>query len=266
MAHSSETASGSAGKRSRFVHAHSAKLSADMARRRTKIVATIGPASRDPETLVRLVEAGMDVARFNFSHGTRELHAENAERVRAAANRVGRQVAILQDLPGPKLRIGALRDDIVELKPGERLRLLCGSDRARRRDADVGLLAGAGRGRRSRRRDLPGRRRDPPARRRGARRRRRGRDDRRGRRLGRDPPGAQHPGLDPRPAGGARGGPRHAAFRRVDRGRHRGAVVRALGRGRRDRAWPYATAAGGQDREAAGGARTPRRSSAPPTR
>jgi pyruvate kinase len=99
-----------------------------MATRRTKIVATIGPASRDPETLVRLVEAGMDVARFNFSHGSRELHAENAERVRAAANQVGRQVAILQDLPGPKLRIGALRDDIVELKPGERLRLLCGSN------------------------------------------------------------------------------------------------------------------------------------------
>jgi pyruvate kinase len=98
-----------------------------MARRRTKIVATIGPASRDPETLVALVEAGMDVARFNFSHGSRELHAENAERVRAASNRVGRQVAILQDLPGPKLRIGALRGDIVELKPGERLRLLCGS-------------------------------------------------------------------------------------------------------------------------------------------
>jgi pyruvate kinase len=98
-----------------------------MPRRRTKIVATIGPASLDPETLVRMIEAGMDVARFNFSHGSRELHAENAERVRAAANRVGRQVAILQDLPGPKLRIGALRDDIVELKPGERLRLLCGS-------------------------------------------------------------------------------------------------------------------------------------------
>jgi pyruvate kinase len=98
-----------------------------MDRRRTKIVATIGPASRDPETLVRLVEAGMDVARFNFSHGSRELHAENAERVRAAANQVGRQVAILQDLPGPKLRIGALRGDIVELKPGERLRLVCGS-------------------------------------------------------------------------------------------------------------------------------------------
>ena len=95
--------------------------------RRTKIVATIGPASREPEVLERMVRAGLDVARLNFSHGDRELHAENAERVRAAAARVGRPVAILQDLPGPKLRIGALRDDIAELKPGERLVLVCGS-------------------------------------------------------------------------------------------------------------------------------------------
>jgi pyruvate kinase len=95
--------------------------------RRTKIVATIGPASRDPETLTRMVEAGLDVARLNFSHGNREIHAENAERVRAAADQVGRQVAILQDLPGPKLRIGALGEDIAELKPGEILTLVCGS-------------------------------------------------------------------------------------------------------------------------------------------
>ena len=96
--------------------------------RRTKIVATIGPASREPETLKRMVEAGLDVARLNFSHGSREIHAENAERVRAAANAAGRQVAILQDLPGPKLRIGALEDGIAELKPGEKLMLRCGSD------------------------------------------------------------------------------------------------------------------------------------------
>jgi pyruvate kinase len=95
--------------------------------RRTKIVATIGPASREPETLVRLIEAGMDVARFNFSHGSRELHEENAQRVRAAASKAGRPVAILQDLPGPKLRIGALEDDIAELKPGEKLVLVSGS-------------------------------------------------------------------------------------------------------------------------------------------
>jgi pyruvate kinase len=95
--------------------------------RRTKIVATIGPASRDPDTLARMVEAGLDVARLNFSHGDRDLHAENAARVRAASAAVGRPVAILQDLPGPKLRIGALVDDRVELKPGERLVLVCGT-------------------------------------------------------------------------------------------------------------------------------------------
>ncbi len=95
--------------------------------RRTKIVATIGPASRDPDTLARMVEAGLDVARLNFSHGDRDLHAENAARVRAASAAVGRPVAILQDLPGPKLRIGPLVDDRVELKPGERLVLVCGA-------------------------------------------------------------------------------------------------------------------------------------------
>jgi pyruvate kinase len=95
--------------------------------RRTKIVATIGPASRDPEVLARLVEAGMDVARFNFSHGDLDLHAENAERVRAAASAAGRQVAILQDLPGPKLRIGTVENEIADLRPGDDLALLCGS-------------------------------------------------------------------------------------------------------------------------------------------
>ncbi len=96
--------------------------------RRTKIVATIGPASRDPEVLVRMVEAGMDVARLNFSHGTTDEHAEVADRVRAAANRAGRQVAVMQDLPGPKLRIGPLRDDIAELKPGDALTFICGAN------------------------------------------------------------------------------------------------------------------------------------------
>jgi pyruvate kinase len=96
--------------------------------RRTKIVATIGPASRDPDTLVRMVEAGMDVARLNFSHGTRESHAETADRVRQAAERAGRPVAILQDLPGPKLRIGELHDDIAELGIGDRVVFVCGSE------------------------------------------------------------------------------------------------------------------------------------------
>jgi pyruvate kinase len=94
--------------------------------RRTKIVATIGPASRDPEVLVRMVEAGMDVARLNFSHGDAETHAETARRVRDAAGRAGRQVSILQDLPGPKLRIGELEDDLAELKPGDVVTFICG--------------------------------------------------------------------------------------------------------------------------------------------
>ena len=94
--------------------------------RRTKIVATIGPASREPETLVRMVEAGMDVARLNYSHGTLEEHAETVRRVRDAAGRAGRPVAILQDLPGPKLRIGPLRRRSRRADPGERLTFSCG--------------------------------------------------------------------------------------------------------------------------------------------
>jgi pyruvate kinase len=114
--------------------------------RRTKIVATIGPASREPDTLVRMIEAGLDVARLNFSHGSREIHAENVERIRAAAARADRQVAIMQDLPGPKLRIGALKEDIVELKPGERLVLVGGASEPgdeKRMSVTWGGLAGA---------------------------------------------------------------------------------------------------------------------------
>jgi pyruvate kinase len=95
--------------------------------RRTKIVATIGPASREAGTLLRMVHAGMDVARLNYAHGTLDEHAETAKRVRDVAGQVGRPVAILQDLPGPKLRIGPLREDVVELTAGERLTLTCGA-------------------------------------------------------------------------------------------------------------------------------------------
>jgi pyruvate kinase len=95
--------------------------------RRTKIVATIGPASEDVNTLARMVEAGMDVARLNFSHGTPEQHAQTAQRVRAAADRLDRPVAILQDLPGPKLRIGPM-EEVAELKPGDRVTFRAGTD------------------------------------------------------------------------------------------------------------------------------------------
>jgi pyruvate kinase len=96
--------------------------------RRTKIVATIGPASRKPDVLARMVEAGMDVARLNFSHGSFEEHGENVQMLRDAAGRAGRPVAILQDLPGPKLRLGRFRDGTVELKPGDRITFTCGDD------------------------------------------------------------------------------------------------------------------------------------------
>jgi pyruvate kinase len=98
--------------------------------RRTKIVATIGPASREPDTLLAMVRAGMDVARLNYSHGTLAEHEETVRRVRDAAGKAGRPVAILQDLPGPKLRIGPLREDIVELKPGDSVTFTCGEERA----------------------------------------------------------------------------------------------------------------------------------------
>ena len=96
--------------------------------RRTKIVATIGPVSDNPETLAELVDAGVDVARLNFAHGTFEQMAHTAERVREASNRAGRSVAILQDLPGPKLRIGPVKGDHAELGAGDELTLVCGSD------------------------------------------------------------------------------------------------------------------------------------------
>jgi len=98
-------------------------------------VATIGPASSEPEVLVRMVAAGMDVARLNFSHGTAEQHAQMAQRVRDAAGRAGRPVAILQDLPGPKLRIGALRDGTADLGVGDSLTFVCNGDSGELGDA-----------------------------------------------------------------------------------------------------------------------------------
>jgi pyruvate kinase len=86
--------------------------------RRTKIIATVGPASWEPAVLERLVAGGADVFRLNFSHAGPERQAETIEAIRAAAERVGHEVAILGDLPGTKLRIGELRDDFAELETG----------------------------------------------------------------------------------------------------------------------------------------------------
>ena len=92
-------------------------------RRRTKIVATVGPASREPETLGQLIDAGVDVFRLNFSHGTAADHAENVDRIRAAAEKTGREVGILGDLPGPKLRLGELEDGVAVLHSGSKVRM-----------------------------------------------------------------------------------------------------------------------------------------------
>lgn len=91
--------------------------------RRTKIVTTIGPATRSVEKMTELIEAGADVFRFNFSHGNRSEHTENVARAREAAARTGRQIGILGDLPGPKLRIGDVEDGIVGLRPGSEIML-----------------------------------------------------------------------------------------------------------------------------------------------
>src|SRR5688572_13574029 len=89
--------------------------------RSTKIVATIGPASRDPEVLERMIRAGVDVARLNFAHATPDEHAETAGWIREAAERAGKQVAILGDVPGPKLRIGPVAGGVTELGRGSRV-------------------------------------------------------------------------------------------------------------------------------------------------
>ena len=87
--------------------------------RKTKIVCTIGPASSQPEMMRRLILAGMDVARLNFSHGTQEAHLEIIRNLRRLAMEVGKRVAILQDLGGPKIRVGNFGNESVKLRPGD---------------------------------------------------------------------------------------------------------------------------------------------------
>ncbi len=90
---------------------------------KTKIVATIGPASDSQEILERLMRAGLNVARLNFSHGDFSKHAEVVGRIRAAARATGRRVAIMADLPGPKMRLGKIAPEPIHLRPGDRLTL-----------------------------------------------------------------------------------------------------------------------------------------------
>jgi len=89
--------------------------------RRAKIVATLGPASSDPQSIKQLMRAGMDVARINFSHGTRERHAEVIQTLREIARELKRPITIMQDLSGPKIRTGEMEDGQVKIKQGETL-------------------------------------------------------------------------------------------------------------------------------------------------
>lgn len=86
--------------------------------RRTKIVCTLGPATHSAEKVRQLIEAGMDVARLNFSHGNREAHRQTIRLIRKISQEMGKEVGILQDLGGPKIRIGALTEDEVQLNTG----------------------------------------------------------------------------------------------------------------------------------------------------
>jgi pyruvate kinase len=87
--------------------------------RRTKIIATLGPATDDPKVLDRIIEAGVDVVRINFSHGTNQEHIDRAETVRNRARAHGRQVGVLCDLQGPKIRIECFKDGKVTLQEGD---------------------------------------------------------------------------------------------------------------------------------------------------
>src|SRR3989344_4052372 len=97
---------------------------------RTKIVCTIGPASSSQGVLAKLIAAGMDVARFNFSHGSYDSNLALLETVRATAQKAGRSVAILQDLQGPKIRVGLLPSDGLELVEGNMVTLEAGTNEA----------------------------------------------------------------------------------------------------------------------------------------
>ncbi len=91
--------------------------------KKAKIVATIGPASSDPAVVRRLIDAGMNVARLNFSHGDHEIHRENLETIRRESEEAGVAVAILADLCGPKIRVGTMDGGGVRLEEGARLKV-----------------------------------------------------------------------------------------------------------------------------------------------
>ncbi|MBJ6137556.1 pyruvate kinase [Marinobacter litoralis] len=107
--------------------------------RRTKIVATLGPATDSKEALAGIIAAGVDVTRLNFSHGSAQEHIERAKNVRATAAEQGRFVALLADLQGPKLRIARFSNNKVTLKPGQTFVLDASMDKDAGTEASVGI-------------------------------------------------------------------------------------------------------------------------------
>ena len=94
--------------------------------RRTRIVCTLGPATGSAEMIERLIAEGMDVARLNFSHGDREQHRQTIRLIRSLSRKAGKEIGILQDLGGPKIRLGQLNVEKIILKHGDRVRLVVG--------------------------------------------------------------------------------------------------------------------------------------------
>ena len=106
--------------------------------RQVKIVATLGPSSQDREVLIRMIQAGMDVARLNFSHGTHEDHAQRIQMIRELSEQLNKPITILQDLQGPKLRVGNLPGDEIQLIPDEIIVLSSHPDEARQEPGYAG--------------------------------------------------------------------------------------------------------------------------------
>jgi len=107
--------------------------------RNAKIVATLGPSSQDETTLRALIDAGLDVARLNFSHGTHEDHAARISMLRRLSDEMGKPISILQDLQGPKLRVGNLPVTGIQLAVGQKVKLASVSDQDSTRAADDGV-------------------------------------------------------------------------------------------------------------------------------
>ncbi len=120
---------------------------------KTKIVCTLGPASESQEVMERMLLAGMNVARLNFSHGDFESHKGAIDTLRSASRATGRRVAIMADLSGPKMRIGKLKEEPVELKAGDPFTLTT-KEIVRRCDQGFGELFPSSKGRQARRHPL----------------------------------------------------------------------------------------------------------------